>query len=140
MGKVIQLEPTTKATVNSNASFGFSCSVKLSDSEKILVDITTRSYDYAQNSWVENNEKAQLEELHYHTWGGAVTLSSMVVRGFRKDGALRFRTTYVSQKDTTNVLKHIPAHYHDYAKEAFKKDMAKLQTELTKTINKGVQL
>jgi len=140
MGKVIEIEPTLKATVNSNASFGFSCHVKLSDSEKILVDITTSSYDDTQRKYIDHNEKAQLEELHYHTWGGAVTLSSMVVRGFRKDGALRFRTTYVSQRDTAKVLKQIPAHYHNYAKEAFKKDMAKLQTELTKTINKGIQL
>lgn len=140
MAKVITVEPTTKAKVQSNASFGFSCHVVLSDNEKILVDITDTSFDTATSNWVSTPCKAQLEELHYHSWGEAVTLNSVVVRKFRKDGALRFRTNYVGSRDTDTVLKQIPKHYHDYAKEAFKKDMAELERNLQKTIKNGIQL
>lgn len=140
MGKVITVEPTLKSQVQSHASFGFSCQVKLSDNEKMLISIDTREYDHATRNYVSKTEKVQLEELHYHTWNEVVTLSSVVARGFRKDGALRFRTCYVSSNNMPSVLLQIPAHYHDYAKEAFKKKMAELEQNLQKTIKNGIQL
>lgn len=136
----VELAPTTKATVSANASYGFSCYVKLSDTEKILVDVVTQEYDYTSNQYVDKQEKMQLEELHYNTWDKTVTLNSIVVRGFRKDGALRFRSSYVSQRNTASVIKQIPKHYHDYAKEAFKTEMLKLKTELELTIRAGVKI
>lgn len=136
----IELAPTTKANVSANASFGFSCYVKLSDTEKILVDVTTPTYDNSTLKYVDKQEKVQLEELHYHNEHGSVILSSMVVRGFRKDGALRFRSNYLAHKNTPSVIKQIPPHYHDYAKEAFKKEMLRLKTELELTIRAGVKI
>ena len=140
----ITLEPTKKALVKVNAGYGFSCYTQLSDTEKILIEITDQVYDYQLNKWVNPPEKVkyQLEELHYHLGYGddnhEVLFHNAIIRGFRKDGALRYRTKYLPQSAHAEALTQIPDHYHDYARQAFEVEMAKLQKNLAITITKGV--
>lgn len=143
----ITIAPTTQAKVNTNATHGFSCYTYLADTEKIIIEVSEQVYDPQQKQYVLSTDKTkyQLEELHYHLgYRGnndndkEVSFSTAVVRGFRKDGALRYRTSYLPHHAHAEALAQIPDHYHDYARQAFQVEMAELQKKLAITISKGV--
>ena len=138
------IAPTTEATVNAQSSFGFSCYVQLAETERIFIEMGQMVYDQNLRKYVlsADKEKYQLEELQYHLGYGdeanTATFHNAVVRGFRKDGALRYRTTYIPHHAIQEVLKQIPDQYHDYARQAFDEKMAELQKKLDTTIKNGV--
>jgi uncharacterized Fe-S cluster-containing radical SAM superfamily protein len=140
----ITLEPTKQAIVNARGSYGFNCNTQLADTERILIEITDQVYDHQLNQWVNSPEKVkyQLEELQYRIGYGdnnnEVVFNNAIIRGFRKDGALRYRASYLPHNAHAEALAQIPDHYHDYARKAFQDEMAKLQNELAITISKGV--
>ena len=136
------LAPTTKAKVNSNAYFSFTCYVDLAETERIIVELTEKKYDYNLNTYVNSGEKVkyQLEQLTYTEENNQVRFYGGTIRGFRKDGALKFRANYVPTYCVKEVLAQIPDHYHDYARQAFDKEMEKLVKRVTTTQQNGVKL
>lgn len=141
------LAPTTKAEVNAQSSFGFSCYVELAETERIIIEVAQQVYDHKVNNWVlAPKEKFQLERLDYRlhrdydTDEQEAQFDGGIIRGFRKDGALKYRETYIPRHQFAEVLAQIPDHYHDYAKEQFNIKMAKLQEQLTATIKNGLQI
>ena len=64
------------------------------------------------------------------------------MRGFRKDGGLKFRdTSFYGQAPVMNkVMPQIPDSYHDYAREAWAKEAIELQKKLTNMTAIGVQV
>lgn len=134
------LAPTTEAKVQSYATFSFGCDVKLSDTEKIIIDVPVTTWDTTTNKYATVTEKVQLEELHYNNRDEVVSLTTIVYRRFRKDGALRFRTNYLSMALIPQVIAQIPDHYHDYARKEFAKEMKELQDQINKTANNGVKI
>lgn len=141
------LAPTTKAKVNAQSSFGFSCYVELAETERIIIEVAQQVYDHKVNNWVlAPKEKFQLERLDYRvnrdfdSDDREAQFDGGIIRGFRKDGALRYRETYIPRHQFAEVLAQIPDHYHDYAKEQFNIKMAKLQEQLTATIKNGLQI
>lgn len=142
------LAPTTQAKVNAQSSFGFSCYVELAETERIIIEVAQQVYDSKVNNWVisPTKEKYQLERLDYRvnrdfdTDDKEAQFDGGIIRGFRKDGALRYRETYIPRHQFAEVLAQIPDHYHDYAKEQFNIQMAKLQEQLTATIKNGLQI
>lgn len=142
------LAPTTKAKVNAQSSFGFSCYVELAETERIIIEVAQQVYDHKVNNWVisPTKEKYQLERLDYRvnrdfdSDDKEAQFDGGIIRGFRKDGALRYRETYIPRHQFAEVLAQIPDHYHDYAKEQFNIQMAKLQKQLETTIKNGLQI
>jgi hypothetical protein len=142
------LAPTTKAKVNAQSSFGFSCYVELAETERIIIEVAQQVYDSKVNNWVisPTKEKYQLERLDYranhdYNWGDKeAQFDGGIIRGFRKDGALRYRETYIPRHQFAEVLAQIPDHYHDYAREQFTIKMQELQEQVEITIKNGLQL
>jgi len=149
------LEINKETQLNINGSLSFSCSVTLSDTEQLILSI-----EETEGQWVNGNykmvktgetNKYRLEGLYYgksYSYSeyspseeGAIQLSSLTIRGFRKDGHLRYRNeTLYTASITKEVIEQIPDSYHNYAREAFAKEMVKLQVELTDMTNKGVKI
>lgn len=140
--------PQTKA--NTHSGISFSCDVKLSDSQQIIIDVPEVEWDYTINKYKKTGviKKYRLEEIQYGIkWGDdnreQVILDGIKVRGFRKDGGLRFRDEtlyYLTDELLKEVMAQIPDDYHNYAREEFAKTMADLQQLLTAITNNGVKI
>ena len=76
------LAPTTEAKVQSYATFSFSRDVKLSDTEKIIIDVPVTTWDTTTNKYATVTEKVQLEELHYNNRDEVVSLTTIVCNFF----------------------------------------------------------
>jgi len=138
-----QLEIQTDTKVNVSGNLSFYCYVTLKDSEQIIIDIEETEWRNGSYQSTGVIKKFRLEKITYqnysrtdHDW---VNLYSIEVRGFRKDKGLRYRTdTFHSPSQL--VIDQIPDHYHNYAREAFVKEVVTLQERLTTMTNKGVCL
>lgn len=134
-------------TTDTNMSSGISinCYVTLSDTEQMIISVEEKEGSWSNGNYVIAKtgviNKYRLEQLIYHTGFGdtrqGFNLESVKVRGFRKDGGIKFRDTCLYGLDK-EVIDQIPDHYHNYAREAFAKEVVEMQTELTNIINKGV--
>lgn len=141
------LDINTETAVNKNGSLGFYCSTTLSDNEQLILSVEEMEGKWVNNEYtmVKTGEinKYRLESLYYgrgYTSGdNGVHLSSLTVRGFRKDGHLRYRSQTLHRL-TKEVIEQIPDSYHNYAREEFAKSMIELQEELIAMTNKGVQI
>lgn len=144
----IAVAPTTEAKVNAQSNFVFSCYVELAEAEQILIEVAEMVYDHNVNNWVSAPIKAKyrLERLDYRAcrdYDGDDSLAKFdggIIRGFRKDGALRYRETYIPRQQFADVLAQIPDHYHDYAREQFAIHMARLQDQINDTTKNGLQI
>lgn len=137
------LEVQHETKVNTSGHLSFYCYVTLKDNEQMLIDIEETEWN--GNSWVGTgvSKKFRLEKITYQNYSRTsydwVNLYSIEVRGFRKDKGLRYRTdTFHSPSQL--VIDQIPDHYHNYAREAFAKEVITLQERLTHMTNKGVCL
>lgn len=135
------LEINNETKVNESSNLSFSCRVVLEDNKQILIDLEEREWQGGNLVPTGVLKKVRLEELNYSTdyKENTVHLNSIEVRGFKKDGGLRYRTEYVYQIEQ-KTIDQIPDEYHDYAREAFAKEMVRLQEELTTMTNKGVRI
>jgi hypothetical protein len=135
------LEIQKETKVNANGNLSFYCSVTLEDSKQILIDIEERKWTGGSYQGTGVTQKVRLEQLSYHSRNNndIVGLYSIEVRGFRKDKGLRYRTEQVHYLDQ-KVIDQIPDEYHNYAREAFAKEMIELQQQLTTMINEGVKI
>lgn len=142
------IAPTTEAEVNSSASFGFSCYVTLADTERIIVELSEQVWDSSLGRYVmsADKKKFQLERLHYRTGRDfdsdehIAEFDGGIIRGFRKDGALKFRESYIPRHQYKDVLAQIPDHYHEYARVAFDVEMAELKQQVETTIKNGLKI
>lgn len=131
--------------VNTNSNLSFHCYVTLKDSEQIIIDIEEKDYQTVNGNYtlVKTGvvKKVRLEELIYQSdyADGIVKLSAIEVRGFKKDMGLRYRSDRYFSVDQ-EVIDQIPDEYHNYAREAFAKEVIELQQRLTKMTNKGVKI
>jgi hypothetical protein len=135
-----------KTEVNSSNQLSFSCYVTLSDKEQIIISIEETEGVWSNNGYSLKPtgvvKKYRLEQLRYNTGGGEnkeVSLRAIQVRGFRKDGGLKFRDTQFWHLDQ-KVIDQIPDEYHNYAREAFAREVVILQGKLTNLIKEGVKI
>jgi hypothetical protein len=151
-----QLAPNTETELNTSSNLSFFCYVTLSEKEQIILEREKIDGDWVNGVFVGTNtgimEKFRLEQLHYSGYGdgllnrathsvdSGVYLDRITVRGFRKDGGLKFRDTqlYGASPAVAEMLPQIPDHYHDYARQEFAKEAIKLQTQLKELIKAGV--
>ena len=146
MSVIVNERPQTK--VNAYYGVNFSCLIKLSDTEQIIVDVPEMTYDYNASKYVKTGgiKKYRLEELSYGIGYGEehqVKLEHIRVRGFRKDGGLRYRQEtlwHLTDEALKEVIAQIPDEYHNYAREEFAYKMVELQENLTKLTNNGVKI
>lgn len=142
------IAPTTEAQVSAQSSFGFSCYVTLADTERIIIELSQQVWDSQKGRYVTLPEKLkfQLERLNYCTVRDfdsdevVAEFDGGLIRGFRKDGALKFRETYIPRHQYKDVLAQIPDHYHDYAKEQFNIKMAELIKKVETTTKNGLKI
>jgi hypothetical protein len=138
--------PSTDTSVESSSGISMSCYVELSETEQIIIEIDEWDYNWnsATNGWQKTGtkKKVRLERLDYqlnYEDKESFVLNNLKVRGYRKDGGLRFRDEWFHQIDK-EVLAQIPDSYHDYARKSFAEQVVKLQQELTAITNNGVSL
>ena len=136
------IAPTTETKVSGNTYFSFTCYVDLADTEKILIELSDMEYDQSKGNWVlsSTKQKYQLEQLCYTNEGNEVKFYGATIRGFRKDGALKFRSTYLPSYNKQEAIQQIPMHYHDYAIKKFNDEMNELLNDVTTTIKNGVTI
>ena len=142
------IAPTTEAEVNSSTSFGFSCYITLADTERIIVELSEQVWDSSRGRYVlsADKKKFQLERLHYRTGRDfdndeqVAEFDGGIIRGFRKDGALKFRESYIPRHQYKDVLAQIPDHYHEYARVAFDVEMEQLRQRVATTIKNGLKI
>jgi hypothetical protein len=143
------IAPSTKTGVSTSSNIFFCCYVTLSEAEQIIIEKEVSDFVWAGGSAVTKStgviEKYRLEQLIYQgdsDYNEGVALKSIVVRGFRKDGALKFRETtfYCGSPALDKVISQIPDSYHDHARKAFAEHAIKLQNELTELSNTGVKI
>jgi len=137
------LEVQNETKVNVSGNLTFYCYVTLKDSEQIIIDIEGTEWRNGSYQSTGVIKKFRLEKITYQNYSRTdhdlVNLYSIEVRGFRKDKGLRYRTdTFHSPSQL--VIDQIPDHYHNYAREAFVKEVVTLQERLTTMTNKGVCL
>lgn len=135
------LEVQKETKVNASSNLSFYCSVTLEDSKQILIDIEERQWTGGSYQGTGVIKKVRLEQLSYHSRSNndIVCLYSIEVRGFRKDKGLRYRTEQIHYLDK-KVIDQIPDEYHNYAREAFAKEVIELQQQLTTMTNEGVKI
>jgi hypothetical protein len=139
----IEVKNTTDVNTTSNLSFN--SYVTLKDSEQIIIDLEEKEFQHVQGKYISVKtgviKKVRLEQLIYQSdWTDGITkLCSIEVRGFRKDGGLRYRSDrhYAVEQE---VIDQIPDEYHNYAREAFAQEIVKLQQQLTTMTNEGVKI
>ena len=149
----VTIAPTTKTTVNTTSNISFYCYVRLSETEQIIVEKEIVNGNWVNGFFVSQPtgvmEKFRLEQLIYVGYGEGgnanqkgVYLERIVLRGFRKDGAIKYRdiTFFCNSPALDKVLPQIPDQYHDYARKAFAEQSIKLQKELSTLINEGVKI
>lgn len=136
------LAPTTEASVSGHVGHSLSCYVKLADTEKIIIELKIQEYDKSQGKYVEVQEKFQLEQLNYGSdyHSNQVRFDGGTIRGFRKDGGLRVRQSWIPTNQLHEAVKQIPDHYHDYARNFFKVEMEKLVKNVLETQSLGVKI
>jgi hypothetical protein len=150
------LAPNTETKLNTSSNLSFYCYVTLSEKEQIILEKEMIDGDWVNGVFVGTNtgimEKFRLEQLIYSGYGDGVLnratnsvnsgvyLDRITVRGFRKDGGLKFRDTqfHGGSPAVEKMLPQIPDHYHDYAREEFAKESIKLQNQLKKLMKAGV--
>jgi len=138
------LELQTETKVNAGSNLSFYCYVTLKDSEQILIDLEETEWTRVNGNFTQVStgvlKKVRLEGLNYQANNDdEVVLYSLGVRGFKKDGGLRFRdevTYYLTQK----TIEQIPDSYHEYARKAFTEQMWELTGQLNHMMNKGVKI
>ena len=138
---------TKTAKVEVSSSVYFNCYITLSELEQKTIEIEDFEYVYSNGTSTLNptgvKRKVRLEKLIYgkDNWNNdsQVKLESIVVRGYRKDGAIRFRDEHL-RYITKEVLEQIPDSYHDYARQAFDKHSKELQAHITEMINNGLEI
>lgn len=135
------LEIQKETKVNANGNLSFYCTVRLEDSKQILIDIEEREWTNGSYQGTGVIKKVRLEQMNYQSrsHNDIVNLNTLEVRGFRKDKGLRYRTEMVYHLDQ-KVIDQIPDEYHNYAREAFAKEMVELQQQLTTMIKEGVKI
>lgn len=139
----ITVKEETKINTSSNLSF-YSY-ITLKDSEQIIIDIEEKELQSVNGNYTQVKtgviKKFRLEELIYQSdyADGIVKLYAIEVRGFKKDMGLRYRSDRQYNLDQ-EVIDQIPDEYHNYAKEAFAKEVIELQQRLTTMTNEGVQI
>jgi len=151
-----QLAPNTETKLDTSSNLSFFCYVTLSEKEQIILEKEKIDGDWVNGVFVGTNtgimEKFRLERLMYSGYGdgmvkrvtnsvhSGVYLDRITVRGFRKDGGLKFRDMelYGASPAVEKLLPQIPDHYHDYARQEFAKEAIKLQTQLKELIKAGV--
>ena len=139
------LEPTKEAQVNTFADFTFSCEVTLAETQRIIItlNISETLWDSGLGQYVTTIEpkKFQLEKLSYYVNGNnQCSFRGGTLRGFRKDGALKYRESYIPTSNISEALQQIPTHYHDYAIKEFNEKMLELSKDISLTIQNGVKL
>lgn len=139
MTTTLEVKEDTKVSASSNLSFY--CYVTLKDSEQILIDLEETAWTNGSNQKTGVIKKVRLEKLTYQSGyqDSVVSLYALEVRGFRKDKGLRFRSDMVYSLDQ-KVIDQIPNDYHNYAVEAFNKEVKELQDQLTHMTNQGVKI
>jgi len=144
-GMTTTLEIQKETQVNTSSNLSFYSYVILKDSEQILIDLEEEEYKTVNGHYTKVKtgviKKVRLEKISYQSGrsDSTVNLYSLEVRGFRKDKGLRFRTDMVYSPDQ-KVIDQIPDEYHNYAREAFAKEIIQLQEELTTMTNGGIQI
>lgn len=140
------IAPTTKTKHDSSPWLGWRCNVELSEAQQIILNIEQYESLWVNNAWTERKtgvtEKYRLEGLCYSTSHGTnkdAQLESLCVRGFRKDGGLKYREDFL-YRVSKEVLEQIPDKYHNIARKQFALDMKKLQKQLTEITNNGLQI
>ena len=143
MSMTIKWEEKTKINTSSNLSFH--SYITLKDSEQILIDMEEKDYQTVNGNYTKVKtgviKKVRLEELIYQSdyADGIVKLYAIEVRGFKKDMGLRYRSDRHYDLDQ-EVIDQIPDKYHNYAREAFAKEVTELQQRLTTMTNEGVKI
>ena len=135
------LEIKNKTDVNASSNLSFYCTVTLKDSEQILLDIEEKEWTSGSYKGTGVFKKVRLEKLSYQSRhnNAIVSIYSLEVRGFRKDKGLRYRTEQVYNLDQ-KTIDQLPDHYHNYAREAFAKEVIELQQQLTTMTNEGLKI
>ena len=144
------LAPSTETKVNVSNTLSFYCYTTLSDTEQIILEIEETDYKTVNGQYTQVPtgvvNKYRLESLIYtgYSDGGTegIHLDRIIVRGFRKDGGLKFRdTSFYGQAPVMNkVMPQIPDSYHDYARQAWAEQAIELQKKLTNMTTIGVQV
>ena len=144
------LAPSTETKVNVSNTLSFYCYTTLSDTEQIILEIEETEYKTVNGQYTQVPtgvvNKYRLEVLIYTGYSDGmkdgIHLDRIVVRGFRKDGGLKFReTSFYGQAPVMNkVMPQIPDSYHDYARQAWAKEAIELQKKLTNMTTIGVQV
>jgi hypothetical protein len=146
------IAPSTETKLQTSSSLNFYCYVTLSETEQIILNVEETEWKTINNKYTQvptgEIKKYRLETLIYAGYGDGgrnnkgtgVFLDRIVVRGFRKDGGLKFRDTslYGQAPIMDKILPQIPDSYHDYARQEFAKEAIKLQEQLTILTNMGV--
>jgi hypothetical protein len=129
-----------KQSTDTQARSGLSVSVYvyLSDLEQIVIDVPITDWRNGLRK-VVGTEKFRIEELNYSTHEGQFYLSGISGRGFRQDGKLKVRDTHLYFYDQA-TLDQIPSEYHNYAIEAFAKEVVEIENELTAIKHNGLQV
>ena len=147
-----KIAPTTETKVKTSSTISFYCYVTLSESEQIIVTKEVSDGNWINGVYVASGtkitEKYRLEALIYAGHGEpsqfntGVYLDRIIVRGFTKEGALRYRDTtfYCNSPALSQVIPQIPDNYHDYARKAFAERAIKLQEQLSNLTNQGVKI
>jgi hypothetical protein len=135
------LQLQEKTNVRTSTHLSFNCNVKLKDSEQMFIDIEEKEWVNGSYQSTGATRKVRLEELSYQSRydDNVVSLYSLEVRGFKKDKGLRYKSEMIYHLDQ-KVIDQIPDEYHNYAREAFVKEMLQLQEELTTMTNGGVKI
>lgn len=144
------IAPSTETKVQASNTLSFYCYTILAEAEQIIINIEETEYKDVNGSYTQVPtgvvNKYRLESLIYTGYSDGMTegirLDRIVVRGFRKDGGLKFRdTSFYGQAPIMNkVMPQIPDSYHDYAREAWEKEAIELQKKLTNMTAIGVQV
>ena len=145
-----QIAPSTETKVQASNNLSFYCYTTLSDTEQIILEIEETEYKTVNGQYTQVPtgvvNKYRLEVLIYTGYSDGmkdgIHLDRIVVRGFRKDGGLKFReTSFYGQAPVMNkVMPQIPDSYHDYARQAWAKEAIELQKKLTNMTTIGVKV
>lgn len=141
-----QISPSKEAITNTSYSLDFDCCVQLPETKQIIINVLEKVFDNVKDCWVDTMKKYRLEELtykreKYSSYSPNAVLTSITVRGFKKDETLKYRTKNISYRYITKeVLEQIPDEYHDTARAEFAETMKKMHNELTEITNNGIQI
>jgi hypothetical protein len=147
MGQELLAKNNEVTRTQSSNSISFYCTTILSDEEQIILKAEKLNGNWVNGAYVVTptgeQQDYRLEEIIYRGYGDEpARIDGLVVRGFRKDGGLKFRTTQLYGKSplSDRLIPQIPDHYHSHARAEFDKHMKLLQEQLTNLTNKGLEI